>query len=385
MVKSPHHFPKKDCLDSLLAHEDDIICGYEAGNDSSFDTASLSLTQEGSLLSSFSDDTQEDVVYVMSPSVRPYWHDEPLRQRRSVAATLEYDDYHDMIEEGNELWSISDASDDEDLYHSKEHDRPVLWKKWTRRRTLRVLATMAICATLILVKAIAVAASKHPRWKLPASSKTSRILTHIRQQPVGKGLTLRIRGSHVDLLTRSLEQHVGCPLVKNVQIDWLSPNFHIPESLLNHPSNSVQDLLSRPKVETEAIMLLDEGVLLSCDDLERAWNEWQLDPSKLVGFLPFQHSSDTSYSLVSDEAALFHRFYLHTVQHAALSPECQKLALSAWVTAISHTAPIAMQSDPIFLRARVETPEKCSLEALQATGLSALPTSPASYIGTIHN
>ena len=104
------------------------------------------------------------------------------------------------------------------------------------------------------------------------------------------------------------------------------------------------------KGPVDGIFLMKEGISLSCSDLERAFLEWKLEPTRAVGFFTERFENDLSqqhlsplraYNLVSDKALLVHRYYLNTrtVSTFLSHDGCQHLALSAYVSAISSTNP----------------------------------------------
>ena len=349
----------------VVMEDEDMLSSCERGNDVSVDTASLSMT-----LSSFSNDTHEAHTTETS-----------LRHRRTTP-----DDHDD-------LGSYSD-DDDHDYceYDPKNHDFNDGVLRWclkhiascpnSRRRNLWFVL-LSLFAYAVCMRSRPESVRRPPGWNLPSRTKTARILEQLKTQPVSRALTIRLKGSRVDLLHRSLDKHAHCSIVTAVKIDWKSPQ-HIPDTLLDHTSGKVEDYAVSPEVPTEAVFLLDERVALSCHSLERAWNEWQQDPSRMVGFLPVlddDHQKYHDYALLSEDAALVHRFYLRKSHAPLLSAECQHVALSAWVTALSRHSPIAMSSSSFTVK--TTTPDYCQREALQATGLDRLPRSTTLVIGRL--
>lgn len=354
-------------------------CCDEAVNDTSIDSASVSLTQPGSLLSSFSNDTQED------PNSSPFryvWEEEHLRHRRN---RLE-EEPHTVFDDGDDrLESCSmeeDYSDDESDSHTKRRKR---WSYGQKHRMdlLRIVALLAaaVWTGSTVVWAIRATIRYSRRWRLPSRVKIDLVLQRISRQSVAKGLTVRLRGNRVDLLHHSLDRLAFCPIVHSVLIDWTEPNYHMPHELIYHGSQKAEPWTSHSKVATPGVLLLDEGILLGCDELGKAFIEWAHDPTRVIGFVPWRRPKDAGYALVTDEAMLIHRMYLSTIPRARLSLPCQHLAVSAWITALTNKPPIAMATEPTLLTKLRDAPYQCYNEALDASGLSSFPSGEMASLG----
>ena len=454
-------------------HEDDdslLSSSCEIGGAVSEDTASLSVTQDGSFLSSFSQDTQEDAV--VTDMMLHYWNHQsnntntslnnnnhPLRHRRALH---QQDDLQLLKEEG-ELASYNsedekyDPNDNDEVYeyhhHHHHHDpyesensknhhtslRRSIQLEILRRRKLKwlrvlVAVLLSLCAFVCILGVSPVAQLSQQyhlqgrrRWKLPSRKRTRKVLQQLREQPVANGgLTLRVKGKHVDLLHRAVEQYAFCPVVTHIQIDWTCPEERgdMPKSLLslqhkgkllppqqqqqqqqgNDDSSSSDN--NNINIPTTAVLLLDEHVVLHCRDIVKVFAEWRQDPSRLVGLVPSHNHAP--YSLVSDAAAIVHRFYWRSFQKAAsvtgstsvLPDHCQHVALSAWVTALSHQSPIAMLSNVMLLpdfdesnddisdkrlssSSLVNVPDDCYRRAARAAGLSVLPETSGTILGGV--
>ena len=173
------------------------------------------------------------------------------------------------------------------------------------------------------------------QWKRFFRRKAPRIVNKISShKPQSREFTIRLKGQRLDLMLQSLDFHAQCPFVHGVQIDWTGGDAsnnnsnNIPQAIMHHKSGKVQTLSE--KLATPAVFLLDEDVLLTCEEMERgktcssctkllllyapilvlrysmyllscfpffllapstAFNEWRVDASKLVGFYPFQINS----------------------------------------------------------------------------------------------
>jgi hypothetical protein len=373
-----------------MGGDEGLLSLCERGKDTSVDT---SMTLEGSLVSSSS--SNEDAFDYTSPVIhsRNTCLAETIRHRQRSVAPEDSGSFRDDDVGDCESYSTSEEHDyceyDTNDRYKLEH-----FLMWWRKRVFRPrhrCRKLMFSVPVLLLTALALASlahyhiQKNNRWKLPSPLKTATILRQLREQPVQRGMTLRIRGGRAHLLQQSLDQHAHCPIVTLVQIDWTTSSSHddrVPDVLLDHPSFKAQDLATKPRAPTQAVMLLDESILLSCQDLETSWNEWQHDPSRLVGFLPVFFSNQRStYSFMSDSALLLHRFYLRAQEHAVITPApCQHLALSAWVLALSAKGPIAMLSSSEMV-VQTATPDYCHWRALQVTGLSNLPLSTTTFVG----
>ena len=105
------------------------------------------------------------------------------------------------------------------------------------------------------------------QWRRFFERKAPKILLKINEKSSGRFYTVRIKGQRLDLVMQSLDFHAQCPYIKEVQVEWNDPTSALPpKSILNHKSGKV-----RPsgKSSTAAVLLLDEDILLGCDDMER--------------------------------------------------------------------------------------------------------------------
>jgi hypothetical protein len=159
----------------------------------------------------------------------------------------------------------------------------------------------------------------------------------------------------------------------------------VPEFLLYHESRKVTHM---GRTHTDAVLLLGESVQLSCEDLERAYHEWMLDPVLLVGFLPLRDRDEGSYALLSDHALFTHKLYLDSIDNTTslqFESHCQHLAFSAYVTALSSKSPVAIASNigtaaPSTYKSGSKEKE-CVKQITEATGLHSLPEAATTYVG----
>ena len=103
-------------------------------------------------------------------------------------------------------------------------------------------------------------------WRRFFRRRAPKVLQRISTKSPGHEYTIRIRGHRVDLMMQSLDFHSQCPSVKDVQIEWTDDASQIPPSIATHKSGKVNAL---GKPSTQAILLLDEDLILPCHDIER--------------------------------------------------------------------------------------------------------------------
>lgn len=160
---------------------------------------------------------------------------------------------------------------------------------------------------------------------------------------VGSTFTILLRGNRVDLVQRSIDQHVKCDAVTGIQIDW-DDSEEIPGQIIDHESRKVSEYGDGP-VTTGAVLLLDEGILFSCSEIERAFKEWKLEPTQMLGLLPYPSKLS---SLVSDKAAFVHNLLL-PLRPKESTEKCSQVALSAMLSRHSRKSHTTIITRPTFL------------------------------------
>jgi hypothetical protein len=356
---------------------DDDDCELGLSSQLSSDTASLTLK------SSSSTETFLDEEAFGSPTrLRRRQHNSPVPHYGNEAS------HDDGVDDG------VDDNDNKKRFHvTIKH---VAQRRLNLMRFLLLLALVASCyflwssKTLDRMDLLATIGrmdflAKY-RWKMPSKQQARKLLHKIQRQPLRGGVTVRLQGDRIDLLLQSLDRLARCPSVENVQIGWGDQNKQaVPELLLYHKSRKVTPV---GPTHTDAVLLLEESVQLSCEDLERAYREWMLDPVLLVGFLPFRERDEGSYALLSDHALFTHKLYLDSIENTtSLQSEshCQHLTFSGYVTALSSKSPVAIQSN--LGRAAPSTfksgsnEKECVKQITEATGLHSLPHAATVYVG----
>uniref|UniRef100_A0A8J9SXQ3 Glycosyl transferase 64 domain-containing protein n=1 Tax=Phaeodactylum tricornutum TaxID=2850 RepID=A0A8J9SXQ3_PHATR len=270
------------------------------------------------------------------------------------------------------------------------------------------LGLVALLGVLAGVAAPQVRTRKLLGGRAPSPRESRRVLRQIESGTTGKAsvLTVRLHGHRIDLIQRSLDQHARCNVVAEAQIDWSDRN--LPDSLLNHFSNKVSPVQDVPD---GAVLFLDESVLLSCAEIERALGEWRQDPTRLVGFSTLQVAYGPSV-LVSSRAVVAHNLYVDNFKtHTHFQADvCDHLVLSARVAAISGKSPVVVAAHPRVVAQTMSAPvvstktstddevydssdelqhssadARCVSRLLKAVGLTTLPADPEgagiTYIG----
>jgi hypothetical protein len=168
------------------------------------------------------------------------------------------------------------------------------------------------------------------------------------------------------------------------------------------------------RLANNAVLLLDEDVIFTCDELERGFRLWRLNPDRMVGFFPYRHAipypqplfeyttsataspialGSGKYELISNRAAFVHREYLESFDSIEDSA-CRPFALSVHCTAISAKAPLAVAADPQEQRASDIAPllshrqqwtrdevSLCLAEWIEGHDIESLPSEESTYLG----
>jgi Glycosyl transferase family 64 domain len=338
-------------LDSIDVSIDDDLSSCKRGDEDSMETASM--TQE--LVSSYSNDTQEEMP--------------PANGQCFLICDIVPHELHVV----HKLDDFAESG-------------PPCWSNSTSGRIVHSVGTflLLLCCLLQLSSPYGPIFGRPTRWPMPKRSGAMRLRQKIEKrliQAQTKGVTMRLRGNRIELLHQSLEQHAYCGMIYQVQIDWTASQDSFPDTMLQHGSDKVVNAASA-KISTDAVLLLDESIRLSCRDLERAYDEWKLDPARVVGFLP---DHETYYALVSDQAVMVHRYYW--TSWPTLDDEddkCQHLALSAFVSALSDKSPavIATKRTALFTSKLLrKASQDCLATLSHAVGMSSIPTMGTQFVG----
>ncbi|KAL7528023.1 hypothetical protein ACHAWF_002410, partial [Thalassiosira exigua] len=186
-------------------------------------------------------------------------------------------------------------------------------------------------------------------------------------------------------LLLSLNHHVRCPGVAEIQVVWCDVKNDPPDEVAHHPSGKVKverheidSLNERFKVlivpPTLGILSLDDDVLRPCEALDAGFVRWTRHPHRMVGFDARRHVEETNavevglgrehrmwkyalrsptkrtnrYTISLPRAAFLHRDYLdlYTVAlprsaytYVARTLECEDIAMSFLVSSLTDGKP----------------------------------------------
>lgn len=303
---------------------------------------------------------------------------------------------------------LPDLEGDEAKLHAPSKWKAHLaWKKKVAM-TLSLVLFGLLCRSCILKRGSR-KRLVHNDWGRLARKDARRLRRSIKRSNPDNSFTIQLTTSRLDLLRRSIDAHAGCPSVQNLQIHWKS-EMKLPMNLLRSWSNKI----SQPNEKSSnAVLLLDEDVIFTCDELERAFALWRKNQDRMIGFFPFldrkagetpQESPGFSlepvrrgggqYSLVSSRAAFIHRVYIESFT-ADENDLCQHVALSIHSTAISSKPPLAVAAQPQELRASALSPSprvsitssgqpgtgSCLRYWIEGHSMKSLPMEEATYLG----
>lgn len=154
--------------------------------------------------------------------------------------------------------------------------------------------------------------------------------------------------NRTDVLLRVLNHYQAVPHLHQIIIVWNNVGEQTPLTLWNslgpHPvpvvfkeqaSNLMRNRLQPfPEIVTDAVLMLDDDILLSVPDISFAFSVWKQFSEQIVGFVPRKHiltsrgvysygsfelqdpetAGGDRYSMVLIGAAFFHRRYLQLFQ-----------------------------------------------------------------------
>ncbi|XP_069794117.1 exostosin-like 2 isoform X1 [Narcine bancroftii] len=150
--------------------------------------------------------------------------------------------------------------------------------------------------------------------------------------------------NRTDLLLKLLNHYQAVPNLHKIIVVWNSVGIKPPKDLWDslgpHPipiifkEQTVNRMRNRlepfPELETKAVLMVDDDILISAYDLDFSFSVWQQFPDQIVGFVPRKHVTTSSgiysygsfelqnaggrngdhYSMVLIGAAFFHVGYL---------------------------------------------------------------------------
>lgn len=144
-----------------------------------------------------------------------------------------------------------------------------------KRKAFMTLIYFALAAATILLgynlfdhNARVILKSQRLVWQRFLLKDAEAVRQKIANKLPGDELTIRLRGGRLDLIQHSLDAHSRCPFVNEIQVEWLpdSESGNLPPSLLYHAGGKSTEI---GKLSTNAVFLLSEEIIFSCDEIER--------------------------------------------------------------------------------------------------------------------
>ena len=160
--------------------------------------------------------------------------------------------------------------DDFSLSEEKIHE-PSQKQKCENRRRRVVLSLPFIFMGLFIRYFICDQPRVQPSRHQTQLKYLKRVQRMIETSPLSKTFTIRLSGSRTDLLERSVDVLTRCASVEQVQVEWKS-TMRPPRNIFRHASRKVTRV---EQLATNAVFLLDEDVIFTCDELERGKNTVQ--------------------------------------------------------------------------------------------------------------
>lgn len=220
---------------------------------------------------------------------------------------------------------------------------------------------------------------------VPTEMERQLFQAKILHNPPGYTFTIILRGSRLSVLRTAVKRYQDCPGVHAIQLDWTGTDSPPPPL----------DFLDSPKTEQagsktrKSVLLLDESVSLSCDDIARGFIEWKRDPVRSVGFFPLVLENG-SYALLSDRALFVHRSYYLLTHHHRHYPSrqhpCQEWVLSGRISVMSHKHALAMMMHksttvPPDIILDADGASSCHPLVAEKLSVSDLPGTRTIYVG----
>eukprot|EP00934_Nitzschia_sp_Nitz4_P004134 Nitzschia sp. Nitz4//scaffold75_size92586//11191//12303//NITZ4_004840-RA/size92586-processed-gene-0.24-mRNA-1//-1//CDS//3329557660//4124//frame0 len=221
---------------------------------------------------------------------------------------------------------------------------------------LTTASLLVLCmATSVIYKTFS-QGSGFVQWNSFLTNDAPSLVQSIRNTPTGSTFTIRLQGQRLHLLQQSLDAHSQCSCVEEVQVDFQG-GTSVPASLLQHGARKAAPV---GPVSTSGVLLLQEGVTFSCQELAKTFATWKEDSRRVVGFYGYHHAAlneakdsgalslpTGAYTLVSDRVAFVHTKYLEAFQpFAPLAKTACSTLLSLQVSLTSQLAPVLMKNKP---------------------------------------
>jgi hypothetical protein len=167
---------------------------------------------------------------------------------------------HNGDDDDNQIWLFNNEVDD---FALPKKPAKSLFRSFYKRYYL--LLVLGMCCALSAIRQSLTSSKESDTWTRFLQDDASRIIQEIKRIPTPDAFTIVLKGSRLDMIQQSLDTHARCPSVADVVIDYDGMEY-IPESLLSHRTGKVGRIAS---LSTQSLFLLDEGIVLSCDEIEK--------------------------------------------------------------------------------------------------------------------
>lgn len=194
-------------------------------------------------------------------------------------------------------------------------------------------------------------------------------------------ITIRVNTyRRLDLLRTFLDNYSKCDAINQIVVVWSDPenNDKIPKDWLSlykkdqvifeiHDNNSLNNRFKPlSEMKTNAILSLDDDIIIPCDVIKKSLNIWKANSNVLVGYSPrmvaydiwtgvtrylrWQHTWwNGFYSIILTKACLMHKKYL-VEYHKNIPKEmlayidehknCEDIAFAHIIAAITNAPPV---------------------------------------------
>lgn len=207
-------------------------------------------------------------------------------------------------------------------------------------------------------------AESYNSWMQFMSTEVPFLKHKIRHTVPEDNFTILLKGNRIDFIHQSIDAHSSCGSVKEIQLDFGSQP--VPARTLARD----EKVTTARSVTTNAVLLLSQDILFSCQELDKAFIAWKSDTSRLAGFFGYQQVSGSNsylratitdreyaavqtgrgaYSVVSDRAVFANALYIDSIPTYEYRSSSCPLLLSLQVSVISEKAPLVIKANPRML------------------------------------
>jgi len=334
---------RDETLKNKMKDSDETLCKDDMN--CSFDSSSTAST----LLSSFCRDSESDFEYEPLPNFRS----RPLSSFGSSSSRTQ-----------QQPWPLEESQEIFHEYHFKGKG-----KQWSERRSwlsylFLFAGTVAFVRSVINNPGSGEGAENYNTWMQFMNTEVPFLKHKIGYTVPENEFTILLKGNRIDFIHQSIDAHSRCGSVKEIQLDFGSKPVSARTLARDEKVTTAQS------ITTNAVLLLSQDVLFSCQELDKAFLAWKSDTSRLAGFFGYQQilGSNTylraavtdweyaavqtgsgTYSVVSDRAVFANALYIESIPTYDYRSSSCPLLLSLQVSTISEKAPLIIKANPRML------------------------------------